>query len=188
MSKILLGLILLIVWSPQITDTRPKLSGIIVKTGYSSSIVAEYAHNAVTVGERLDDQVVENLQTRLMATGLFSDVNINIVRTTAGDADLVITPKWLGSPEEFLIEGVSFEGFDTDRLRTAINKRGLSPGSPLLASCQRLKSILFDAGEEIYKNDEAAQERFERAVNTARYWIQPVATARYKILIKAEEP
>jgi hypothetical protein len=165
-----------------------KLNRITVYTPHSSNIVFEYAYEFLSEEEPIKSDNVNMLRSQLLATGLFTEIKIEVYQIKDTDrADINIYPTWKPQPKSFVIDKIVFNGFseiDEDKVREGLKRKKIAPGSLLLEhSPQQIRQSLYDTIEEIYKNDSNAMSDFEKQVKDSSFRIEPTTPGRFKLTI-----
>jgi hypothetical protein len=164
-----------------------------VYTPYSTGIIYEYAYKALREGEPVDEKSISKLRSDLLSTGLFADVAItSSPRGNSGTVDIRIEPKWSGQPRDFILNDIllnNFVGIDDQKIRQILARNGIGSGSRLM-DCppQEVKNQLFDAIEEVYKDNPDALDEFDRRVNFSSIKVVQTKAEHFNLVVTACDP
>lgn len=182
-------LALLLFLNPYQAANGLKVDRIFVNTQYNAAIIFEYAFASIPEGSILEDKAVTCFVSELKATGLFTDVQMELKQTGDGHTvNVSITPVWIPAPEAYVIGELALEDFrdiDEETLRSTLGKKGLNPGVPLLRyPLSEIEAMVKDAAQEI----SLGNPRKERKVNEKLHYlssrVKVIAPGRVKVTIR----
>ena len=129
-------------------------------SAYVSSLASQFL--PIITRESYTD-VIACFKSELMATGMFKKIKTRLVAQSPGVYHLVITPKWKGNPDSYVLKEIilddSLEAGTRIKLMSRLEARGVKIGRPFTAYAAIGRSIgdamndLEDSGENITDAD-----------------------------------
>jgi hypothetical protein len=166
----------------------PTVHRVFVTTPYNPSIIFEYANVAIPEGEPLKLGAVECLTSQLLATGLFSNAQVNLKPTNGGhELDVDIVPTWVESRNGIVIREISIEdsnGINDNQLKDGLRRRGLRVNSLLLHyPLPSIRNMVLASVRDMYHEDFSSMNDAEEMLADLSFRIEPLAAQAVRLRI-----
>lgn len=181
--------LVLVACSGQQPARGPEVGRVVVHTPASSSIVFEYVHRYIPADEPVGENALEELRSELLATGLFTDLKVEVRPAETGKVDVHVFPAWQPRPEGFLVGEIVFEGFagmHDRKVKSALKGLGLKPGSALFEfPPNEVRRLLDQAIERVYRDDLKSALDYQTMAGGSTILIKPLAATQFRLVVRA---
>lgn len=168
--------------------SMPTVHRIFVESPHNTSIVFEYANTVMPEGGPLIPGKAECLSSQLLATGLFSNVQIDLKPIDkGGQVDVDIIPTWADFKDKVIVREISIEGFDginTDNLLEGLRRRGFRTNVRLLRfPLPAIRDMVLASARETSHGGYKSMNDVEEMLSDLTFRIEPVSAKAVRLRI-----
>lgn len=174
-------------------NNTPKVGRVVVDSPLNSSVIFEYASIYFPEDTPLTEKALDCFRSKLQATGLFRDIQIQLIQKEKGNmADVNVTPTWIRQIKDLVIGEIALEGFDgldKNQFMNALYQEGLSRGSLFVDyPVSKIKSMVNEAAYDIKEQHKAVASTREEKVSQISCRVTLMAPQSVRVVVVMGEP
>lgn len=166
---------------------RPTVNRVFVTTPYNASIVYEYVNASIREDQPVNDGSLECVRSQLLATGLFSAIQIRLKPVGRNKVDVDIAPVWIEEKDGFVITEIAMEGFNEMRVKPllrTLEKKGVKPGARLLKfPLPAIRQKVLESVHETYSTDRETMHQIEEQLSDMSFRIVLLSPRSVKLVL-----